>query len=53
MPNKEFPATGDTKRGMYSVAIVSGNISLVDVPDEKQTLCLHTGCHAKQRPARS
>jgi YVTN family beta-propeller protein len=35
MPNKEFPPA-TSKRGMYSVAIVSGNISMVDVPDEKQ-----------------
>jgi len=36
MPNKDFPGTGGyNKRGMYSAAIVSGSISLVDVPDEK------------------
>ncbi|MFL6373158.1 MAG: bifunctional YncE family protein/alkaline phosphatase family protein, partial [Pyrinomonadaceae bacterium] len=35
MPNKEFPPATN-KRGMYSLAIVSGDISLVDVPDEKQ-----------------
>src|SRR6185369_295089 len=36
MPNKDFPGTGGyDKRGMYSAAIVSGSISLVDVPDEK------------------
>ena len=36
MPNKEFPGAGYSKRGMYSVAIVSGNISVVDVPGEKE-----------------
>ncbi|MEP7076990.1 MAG: YncE family protein, partial [Acidobacteriota bacterium] len=35
MPNKTFPGSTN-KRGMYSVAIVSGNISVLDVPDEKQ-----------------
>ena len=35
MPNKDFPPA-TSKRGMYSVAIVSGDISLVDVPDERQ-----------------
>jgi YVTN family beta-propeller protein len=35
MPNKAFPSPTNA-RGMYSVAIVSGNISMVDVPDEKQ-----------------
>ncbi len=36
MPNKDFPGDGYNKRGMYSAVVVSGNISLVDVPDEKQ-----------------
>ncbi|MGI9036795.1 MAG: bifunctional YncE family protein/alkaline phosphatase family protein [Pyrinomonadaceae bacterium] len=35
MPNAAFPANR-SKRGEYSVAIVSGNVSVVDVPDEKQ-----------------
>lgn len=35
MPNENFPG-GANKRGMYSAVIVSGNISLVDTPDEKQ-----------------
>lgn len=35
MPNSDFPG-GANKRGMYSGVIVSGNISLVDVPEEKQ-----------------
>lgn len=34
MPNEKFPASGYNRRGMYSGVIVSGNISLVDVPDE-------------------
>jgi len=36
MPNKDFPGENSNKRGIYSVAIVSGNISVVDIPDEKQ-----------------
>jgi YVTN family beta-propeller protein len=36
MPNKDFAGTGYNKRGMYSAAIVSGNISIVDVPGEKE-----------------
>ena len=36
MPNKDFPGDSYNKRGIYSGAIVSGNISLVDLPDEKQ-----------------
>lgn len=36
MPNKEFPGDSYNKRGLYSASAVSGNISLVDVPDEKQ-----------------
>lgn len=36
MPNKEFPGETYNKRGMYSAAVVSGSISLVGVPDEKQ-----------------
>ncbi len=35
MPNREFPAEGN-RRGEYSVAIVAGNISRVDNPDEKE-----------------
>ena len=35
MPNENFPATA-SKRGLYSVSAVSGNLSLVDLPDEKQ-----------------
>jgi len=38
MPNSNFPGETANKRGMYSVAIVSGNISIVSVPDEKQLL---------------
>jgi YVTN family beta-propeller protein len=33
VPNAQFPGDGYSKRGEYSVAIVSGNISLVDIPD--------------------
>ena len=36
MPNRDFPGETYNKRGLYSVAIVSGNISLVDVPGEKE-----------------
>ena len=36
MPNEKFPGDNYGKRGMYSAAIVSGNISLVDKPDEKR-----------------
>ncbi|MGI8467492.1 MAG: bifunctional YncE family protein/alkaline phosphatase family protein [Pyrinomonadaceae bacterium] len=35
MPNAAFPANR-SKRGEYSVAIVSGNVSVVDAPNEKQ-----------------
>ncbi len=35
MPNAAFPATR-SKRGEYSAAIVSGNVSLVEMPSEKQ-----------------
>ncbi len=35
MPNEAFPA-GPSKRGEYSVAIVSGSISMVERPDEKR-----------------
>lgn len=35
MPNREFPG-GNNKRGEYSAAIVSGNISVVPLPDEKR-----------------
>ncbi|MCB1022852.1 MAG: beta-propeller fold lactonase family protein [Acidobacteria bacterium] len=36
MPNTDFPGESYNKRGAYSAAAVSGNISLVDIPDEKQ-----------------
>lgn len=36
MPNVNFPGNGYNKRGEYSVGIVSGNISVVDPPSEKQ-----------------
>lgn len=36
MPNKNFPGDSYNKRGEYSAAIVSGNISIVDVPAERQ-----------------
>ncbi|HEV8592220.1 MAG TPA: bifunctional YncE family protein/alkaline phosphatase family protein, partial [Pyrinomonadaceae bacterium] len=36
MPNEKFPATRYNKRGQYSVSIVSGNISLVSIPDESR-----------------
>ena len=36
MPNREFPAESYSKRGLYSVAIVAGNISVLNVPDEKR-----------------
>lgn len=36
MPNEQFPGESYNKRGIYSAAIVSGNVSLVDVPGEKQ-----------------
>ncbi len=36
LPNEKFPAERYNKRGMYSAAIVSGNISLVDIPSEKE-----------------
>ncbi len=35
LPNADFPANR-SQRGAYSAAIVSGNISLVKIPDEKQ-----------------
>ncbi|MEP6787679.1 MAG: alkaline phosphatase family protein [Acidobacteriota bacterium] len=35
MPNKDYPG-GTNKRGEYSAAVVSGNISMVDVPSEKE-----------------
>ncbi len=35
LPNEKFPA-GNSKRGAYNPALVVGNISVVDVPDEKQ-----------------
>ncbi|MGI8811162.1 MAG: bifunctional YncE family protein/alkaline phosphatase family protein [Pyrinomonadaceae bacterium] len=36
MPNTAFPGSGYNKRGMYSVGIVAGNISFLNVPDERQ-----------------
>jgi YVTN family beta-propeller protein len=42
MPNKDFPADR-SMRGTYSVAIVSGDISMVDAPDEKQLFAYTQG----------
>ncbi len=36
MPNQAFPAAGGGRRGEYSVAVVSGNISLVEIPTDKE-----------------
>lgn len=36
MPNAQFPGERYNRQGMHPDAIVSGNISLVDLPDEKQ-----------------
>jgi YVTN family beta-propeller protein len=36
MPNENFPPGRSNKRGQYSVSLVSGNISLVSVPDESR-----------------
>jgi YVTN family beta-propeller protein len=36
MPNEKFPGERYNKRGEYSAAIVSGSVSLVNVPNEKQ-----------------
>ncbi|PYS86752.1 MAG: hypothetical protein DMF62_14875 [Acidobacteria bacterium] len=36
MPNEKFPALRNTKRGMGNLAIVEGNISVVNTPDEPQ-----------------
>lgn len=36
MPNEQYPGSGYSKRGEYSVAVVSGNISMVDDPTESQ-----------------
>jgi YVTN family beta-propeller protein len=36
MPNTQFPGGGYNRRGMYSAAVVSGNISMVDLPDDKR-----------------
>ena len=36
MPNAKFPGERYNKRGEYSAAIVSGSVSFVKVPDEKQ-----------------
>ena len=35
MPNTDFPATRSL-RGKYNAALTSGNVSLVDVPDERE-----------------
>ena len=55
MPNKEFPAETYNKRGNYSASQVSGNISLVDLPDEKklfaytQTVMRNDGLIGRER----
>src|SRR6185369_3216690 len=36
MPNKNFPGERYNKRGMYSAVIVSGNISMIDTPNERE-----------------
>jgi YVTN family beta-propeller protein len=36
MPNAEFPGERYNKRGEYSAAVVSGNVSMVEVPNEKR-----------------
>jgi YVTN family beta-propeller protein len=36
MPNKDFPGAGYNRRGMYSVAAVTGNISVVGQPGETE-----------------
>ncbi|MBS1794653.1 MAG: hypothetical protein JSS81_12410 [Acidobacteria bacterium] len=36
MPNAEFPGDRYNKRGEYSAAVVSGNVSVVELPDEKR-----------------
>ena len=36
LPNAAFPGKGYNKRGEYSVAIVSGNVSMIDAPGEKE-----------------
>jgi YVTN family beta-propeller protein len=36
MPNTAYPGDRYNKRGAYSAAVVSGNVSVVAVPDEKQ-----------------
>ena len=36
MPNAKFPGERYNKRGEYSAAIVSGSVSVVAIPDEKQ-----------------
>lgn len=36
MPNTAFPGGTYNKRGMYSAVVVSGSISHISVPDEKQ-----------------
>ena len=35
-PNSNFPGAGYNKQGMHPDAIVDGNISIVNLPDEKQ-----------------
>ncbi len=36
MPNEKYPGNTYLKRGEYSVAVVSGNISVVNIPDERR-----------------
>lgn len=55
MPNADFPGSGYNKRGAYSGAAVSGNISMVTVPDEPQlfsytqTVMRNTGLLGRER----
>lgn len=55
MPNKEFPGETYNKRGMYSGAVVSGSISVVSIPDEKelygytQTVMRNNGLLAREK----
>ena len=46
MPNGNFPAGESNKRGQYNPSLTSGNISLVNVPDEKK---LYTFTQATMR----
>ena len=36
MPNEQFPLRNYSRRGIYSAAAVSGNISRLSIPDEKR-----------------